>query len=128
MREGVARSAEDSLAPQSTAGPSLFDPLPALQLGRRQLSRTASKHKRDIERLVPLARELAAKAGAAGVTVTDLRLYAEQRGVLTGQESGRRLSYLGAVMKAAGLVNTSEHRRSFIVRTHGNLQSIWRAP
>jgi hypothetical protein len=114
--------------PAGAVQPTLFDPLPALRLGQQTLGCAASNHKLDIERLVPLARELAMKAGTAGVTVADLRLYAEQRGLLTGQERGRVLSYLGAVMKAAGLLNTRERRRSHIVRTHGNLQTIWRAP
>ena len=110
----------------STMEPTLFDPLPALQLGRRKLSRTASKHQRDIERLIPLAREIAAKAGATGVTVSDLRLYAVQRGVLTGAEVGLQLSYLGAVMRAAGLVKTGQLRRSHLLSTHARHQTIWR--
>lgn len=88
---------------------------------------TAAKHARDVERLVPVARELAAKAGPAGVTVADLRLTAVQRGLLTGQETGRSLSYLGKVMEAAGLENTGTYRRSFLAKSNGNLQSVWRA-
>lgn len=79
----------------------------------------------DIARLVPLARELATKAGASGITVSNLRLAAVARGLLTGQETGRRLSFLGAVMRKAGLRNTGEWRRSDVQRSHGNLNAIW---
>lgn len=87
-------------------------------------SHAAAGHGRDIERLVPIARELAERPG--GVTVGDLRLEAVARGVLTGAEQGRKLSYLGAVMKAAGLVATGMRRRSSVERSHGNLHMIWR--
>lgn len=90
-------------------------------------ARTASRHRRDIERLLPIAGYLAARAGEAGVTVADLRDEAVTRGILTGQEVGRALSYLGVVMKVAGLINTREYRRSHIERSNGNLHAIWRA-
>ena len=80
----------------------------------------------DIERLIPLARELATKAGHQGITVSNLRLAAVARGLLTGQEAGRRLSFLGAVMKRAGLRNTGTFRRSDVERAHGNLGVVWR--
>ena len=83
---------------------------------------------RDLDRLVPLARELAEKAGEYGVTVADLRIYAVNRGYLTGQESGRQLSYLGSVMRHAGLVATDRWRRSQIPKSHGNAQVVWRSP
>lgn len=81
---------------------------------------------RQIDRLVPIARELAAKAGAQGITVSDVRIVAEARGLLTGEERGRRLSYLGKVMEAAGLAKTGDFRRSDIPRSHGNLHAVWR--
>lgn len=93
-----------------TLQPSLFD---------------AADRARDFERLIPLAQELASKAGRHGVTVSDLRLFAEARGLITNHESGRRLSYLGKVMQAAGLVATKEWRRSSIPRSHGNAQVVW---
>jgi hypothetical protein len=80
---------------------------------------------RDIERLAPLARELARRAGARGITVADLRVAAERCGLLTGAEMGRRLSFLGSVMKAAGLRASGARRRSFVQRSHGNLHSVW---
>lgn len=88
-------------------------------------ARAAARHRAEIERLVPLAVELASKAGLHGVTCADLRIVAVQRALLTGQEQGRTLSFLGATMKAAGLRNTGTYRRSHIDRSHGNLHAIW---
>lgn len=65
---------------------------------------------RDLERCAVIARELAWKAGAAGITMEDVRLLAVERGVLTGHEVGRRLSFLGQVPKAAHLVSTGKRR------------------
>lgn len=48
-------------------------------------------------------------------------------GLLTGEERGRTLSYLGAVMPAAGLVATGVWCGSPIPQTHGNLGMVWRA-
>ena len=79
---------------------------------------------RQIEALTPVMRELAAKAGADGVTVADLRSVATQRGLL-GASRGRGLSWLSAVPRAAGLEPTERMRRSHIAGSHGNLQRIW---
>ena len=88
--------------------------------------RHAPAHRREaIARLIPLARELAVKAGRDGITVADLRLYAVQRGILTGTETGRQLSYLGAVLTLAGLAKTSQWRRSHIPQSHGNAQRVF---
>lgn len=86
---------------------------------------TGETRARDIQRLLPLARELAARAGEAGVTIADVRVVAVQRGLLTGEESGRRLSYLGAVMRAAGLQATDRVRRSPIPKSHNNRHTVW---
>jgi len=83
---------------------------------------------RDIERLVPVAIELATKAGRHGVTIADLRITAVNRGLLTGEERGRRLSFLGVVMKKAGLRSTNEFRRSSIEKSHGNPHIVWVLP
>ena len=99
----------------------------SLQLGFTALDQTARKHAADIARLVPLALELAAKAGQGGCTVSDLRVTATQRGLL-GASHGRSLSYLGAVLKAAGLVATDRYRRSDVPQAHGNLGKVWIAP
>jgi hypothetical protein len=88
-------------------------------------SRPNSRHSHRITLLVPLAKEIARKSGSHGCTVGDLRLAAVQRGLLSGHEKGRELSYLGAVMRAAGLVGTEHFRRSVIERSHGNLHRIF---
>jgi len=79
----------------------------------------------DLDRLVPLAKELAYRAGADGITVENVRRKAVDRGLLTGQEQGRALSYLGGLMRRAGLVSTGQYRRSGIGRSHGNLNQVW---
>jgi hypothetical protein len=88
------------------------------------LADTAAKHESDIQRLIPLARELAQRA-PDGITVSNLRLAAVQRGLLSGNEKGRALSWLGAVLSRAGLVPTGEWRRSSIVKSHGNAHRVF---
>ena len=88
----------------------------------------APKHSGAIEMLKPIAIELARKAKHAGVTVADVRLVAVQRGLLSGAEGGRELSYLGAVMRAAKLSPTDRTRRSHIDRSHGNRHTVWVDP
>jgi hypothetical protein len=83
---------------------------------------------RDIERLTPLAAELAERAGERGITISDLRIAAENRGLLTGEEQGRRLSFLGQVMQRAGLAKNGRYRRSDVPRSHGNLHAEWVSP
>jgi hypothetical protein len=78
-----------------------------------------------IEALAPIARDLAIRAGEHGVTVSDLRLAAVQRGLLPQKGTGRALSYLGAVMRAAGLVASGRTRRSDIAGSHGNRHTVW---
>ena len=109
-----------------TAQPDLWHPPePLPESATEGIRRTVSRHESQIVVLVPLARELARKVGAVGITVSDLRLYAVQRGLLTGGETGKTLSYLGAVLKRAGLTATDHVRRSVIGRSHGNLQRVW---
>ena len=103
----------------------LFDPPTAEDLGRAGLARASSRRASEIRRLVPLAQELATRSDR--LTVSDLRIVAVQRGLLTGEEQGKTLSYLPAVMRAAGLIPTGEYVRSPILRSHGNLQMAWRA-
>ena len=79
----------------------------------------------ELDRLVPLARELAEKAGRDGITVENVRRAAVDRGLLTGFEQGRKLSYLGGLLKRAGLVSTGQYRRSGIGRSHGNLHRVY---
>lgn len=68
---------------------------------------TARRHSRQVERLVPLAQELALKAGSYGVTWGDIRLVAEQRGLLL---PGPPPHWGGKVPKAAGLISTGRRR------------------
>lgn len=79
---------------------------------------------RDVERLVGIARDLAQKAGRHGVTVSDVRLVAVQRGVLTGQEKGKVLAFLGTLMERAELYPTDRFRRSDVAKSHGNLHRV----
>jgi hypothetical protein len=90
----------------------------------------ASRHALDIRMLVPLATELASRVGLVGITVADLRAEAERRGLFKqGLNTGdRSLSYLGAVMRNAGLVASNRTRRSFIPHSNGNRQVVWLAP
>jgi len=97
---------------------------PSLQLGLELLSRTAARHAGLLDRLTPLARELAAQPH--GATIADVREMAMARGLLTGHEQGRSLSCLGALMQRAGLVATPHYRRSMIRQAHGNLGRVWR--
>jgi hypothetical protein len=90
--------------------------------------RIPARHEATVAKLVPLALELAHRAGVEGITVANLRLAAVQRGILTGTESGRQLSYLGAVLRRAGLVKTGGYRRSHLEQSHGNLHAVHVAP
>jgi hypothetical protein len=84
------------------------------------------------KKLQNLARELLIEDAASvrtgpthGVTFDQVRLRAETRGWLTGQEKGRTLSFGAALMKAAGGVpcefRASKHRNS-----HGRLIRVFR--
>ena len=90
----------------------------------------ASRHALDIRMLVPLATELAQRVGQVGLTVADLRAEAERRGLFKAglNTRDRSLSYLGSVMKAAGLVATDRTRRSFLPQSNGNRHVVWLAP
>lgn len=79
----------------------------------------AHRYGERIEALIPLARELARKAGPHGVTVGDIRLTAEQRGLLE-RGTGRSLSWLTSLPKAAGLVSTGKRRISPIGRSRND--------
>jgi|SRR5665213_2284141 len=81
-----------------------------------------------IERLAKIAETLAYAAGTKGITVSDVRLEAFRKGILTGYESGRQLSYLGSVPPAAGLVKTKQTRRSNLAVTHRVRQVVWLHP
>jgi hypothetical protein len=90
---------------------------------------STTKHHLEITVLAPIALELARQSGSVGVTVADLRAEAERRKLLPARnQRDRSLSYLGAVMKAAGLRATDRTRRSFIPQSNGNRQTVWIAP
>ncbi len=91
-------------------------------------TQSAGKHSHRIELLKPVVLELARRAGDAGVTVSDVRLTAVQRGLLSSSAKGRELSFLGAVCRAAGLLATDRTRRSTIDASHGNRHSVWVLP
>jgi hypothetical protein len=81
-----------------------------------------------VAQLVDLAQFLALRAGDAGITVANLRVAAVQRGLIPQQGDERELSFLGAVMKRAGLENTGRKRRSHVAGAHGNLNTVWIRP
>lgn len=86
------------------------------------LNDSAKKHARDIGRLIPLAQNMALRAKEHGVTVGELRKQAT--GIyLTGHE--KDLDWLGAVMKAAGLIATPRMRRSKIGKSKSNPHRVW---
>lgn len=82
------------------------------------------KNEQLLRALAPIARELAA-GNRDGITVTDIRIEAEARGILTGEEHPHQLSALGHVCRRAGLVNTGQVRRSVLEVTHGINQTVW---
>ena len=96
------------------------DPVPPLGPAPipRRLDLTADVAQRlerrsaEIDRLVPLARELLHAAKQHGVTVAHLRAQAVRRGLLTGGESGRTLSYLSQVFRRAGARPTERVERT----------------
>jgi hypothetical protein len=63
-----------------------------------------------------------------GVTASDIRIAGVNRGLLTGEERGRTLSWLSKVPAAAGLVTTGNYRRSDVPKAHGNLNAVWVLP
>jgi hypothetical protein len=109
-----------------------------LQLGLALAERSADARARLVAELIPIARELAERAAeqsaalgcveSMGVTVADVRVAAARRGLLPQQGQGRTLSFLGAVMKRAGLRATDRVRRSHVPGTHGNANRIYTLP
>lgn len=91
-------------------------------------TQSAAKHSHRIELLKPIVRELARKAGDDGVTISDIRLTAVQRRLLSETAKGRELSFLGALCRAAGLVVTDRTRRSMVDKSHGNRHTVWVLP
>lgn len=98
-----------------------------LQLGFEALELAAAKAERKalIEKLVPIAQELAQRAGDNGITVANLRHAAQRYGILPRSGDERALSFLGAVMRKAKLIATKHFRRSDVTCSHGNAHRVW---
>jgi hypothetical protein len=113
----------------SEPGPSLFDPpaapvassAVAERMKRTIRERAAKTHRAAMEQLVPVALEVALRAGPQGCTVGDIRLLAQRRGLIPQIGEGRQLSYLAALPKQAGLVSTGDRRMSPIPRSRNDL-------
>jgi hypothetical protein len=99
----------------------------ALDAKRKARKQTTARHARDIARLIPIALELALRAGQSGIVVGDVRLVAERSGLIEALPTDRRLSWLWAVLPAAGLVKTGRQRTCPQPRTR-NGQSIYVHP
>lgn len=109
---------QDPPAPAPRSAPS------GRALGEAGKRRSAAAHRELIDRLVPIARELARQAGSGGITVSALEREAGARRIALGDSP----DWLGAVMQAAALVATGQYRRSLIPKKHGNLQRVWLHP
>lgn len=77
-----------------------------------------------LRKLIPVAKQLAA-GNRDGITVTDIRMAALARGILTGEEHPNQLSVLGHICRRAGLINSGQTRRSELEVTHGIRQVVW---
>lgn len=89
--------------------------------GIEAAERSAARYPRLMRQLVELAQELAWKAGSDGVTVSDVRIVATQRGIFIP----RPAHFLGSLMKRAGLVKTSRSRCSDVATSHGTSHPVW---
>lgn len=98
------------------------------QLALEWAAKSAGKHEREIQALVPLVLDLARKAGRSGITVDNVLLAANHKGLMPLMGNGRQHSFLGAVCRAAGLRTTGERVRSEIEGKHGNWRSKWALP
>jgi hypothetical protein len=80
-----------------------------------------------LERLKRLASELLLASGAHGVTTGDLRYSAENRGLLTGEESLAFMNalQLGLVIKDAGGLPSERHRRSPVRKAKRSLNVVY---
>lgn len=117
----------DAYLDSLTRKPSRPSSPPREQLGLWSESGT-SEHETEIQLLIPIAQRLAREAGVSGVTVADVREEAARKGLIPPLGKGRSLSYLGALMKRAGLVATDRTRRSHIEGSNGNRQTVHIAP
>lgn len=79
-------------------------------------------------RLIPVAKRVGELAVDRRATVADLRHAAVKDGVLTGEEEGKRLSFLHEVFPKAGFEKTGQYRRSDIPKSNSNLHVVWYLP
>lgn len=100
------------------------DPAPAIAAGKAGLAQSEAHYERYILALIPVAQELARKAGFRGITVADIREVGESRGLIP---PGIPLDWLPAVPRRAGLKATGGFRRSHVLKTHGNLGQVYRS-
>ena len=97
--------------------------LEGLEAGASQAV-TVSQHER--QAFVDICLAIVEEFGE--VTVTDIRVRAVAGGLLRGDESGRSLSWMWMVPRWAGLVPSGRRERSYLKKTHGNLQTVWVKP
>lgn len=83
---------------------------------------------RILPRLIEIARALAIGAADRRCSSSRLRRAAVERGVLTGHEKGRRLSFIHGVFPKAGFKPTDSYERSDIPQAHRNLGRVWYLP
>jgi hypothetical protein len=105
--------------------PGVLEKPPGIEVGLAALAQTSAKNAAMLERLVPVAQELASEHRADGITVADVRKEAVGRGILTGYEEKSELCYLGSLMKQAGLHSRGTTRRSTLTAGHGKIQVVW---
>lgn len=79
-----------------------LDLLDSAKEARRQRDRAAGKHERELARFAPTFARLA--DDSLYVTLDDLHAHLVRTQALTGHETGRQLSYFGAIPRRAGLV------------------------
>lgn len=111
---------------RGTIGP-LFRIEPSVAAKDRAVSRLEQHHDSEIQALVPLALEVALRAGLEGCTVGDIRLVAQRRELLPQCPEGRALSWLTVLPKRAGLVPTGRRRMSPIPKSR-NVHTIYLHP
>jgi hypothetical protein len=83
---------------------------------------------RMLPRLIPIARMLAALAHDHRVSAADVRRVAEDWHILTGEERGRRLSFIHEVFPKSGLLATDVYERSDHPKAGRNLNRVWYLP
>lgn len=89
------------------------------------LDELAETRKRDIERAAVVALEMSHVFKSRGFTVQAIRAECLKRGIITGGEQGRALSWFGVVPRKAGLVRKKSERE---YNDQGNDHVVWIHP